>query len=385
MKKTYIQQEAEHIHLSINEKGQIRGRFQVLIHDVSAVRKTNTQRYSTHATASRLSLLYNLCIRPMAITLIITILLGGSASFAAERALPGDALYPVKIEMNERVRAWAAVSNEAQAEWQTRVVERRLEEAETLAAENRLTIDARSRIEANFEEHADRVEERIAALEASNNSTAAADVSSKFEVSLQAHANILERLRGDTEESVQAEIKPLIGKVRARVEEAARSRQNAEIRIATSTSADVKVAAEGKQKAAEHKIEEVRTFIERSSISAEMKAKAEAQLELAATAIAGGKAKMELKLYNEAFLFFQKAHRLAQEAKLLLEAQIRLPIELKIDIRANQETETHNAMEANEKTEIRVGGSSKTEAGMDGGNVGVESETRGTTEIEIGL
>ena len=116
-----------------------------------------------------------------------------------------------------------------------------------------------------------------------------------------------------------------------------------------------------------------------------MKAKAEAQLELAATAIAGGKAKMELKLYNEAFLFFQKAHRLAQEAKLLLEAQIRLPIELKIDIRANQETETHNAMEANEKTEIRVGGSSKTEAGMDGGNVGVESETRGTTEIEIGL
>ena len=65
------------------------------------------------------------------------------------------------------------------------------------------------------------------------------------------------------------------------------------------------------------------------------KAKAEAQLAVAATTIAEGKAKMELKLYNEAFILFQKAHRLAQEAKLLLEAQIRLPIDLKVDIRAN--------------------------------------------------
>ena len=35
--------------------------------------------------------------------LIIILIIGGGASFAAEQAVPGNLLYPVKISINEKV------------------------------------------------------------------------------------------------------------------------------------------------------------------------------------------------------------------------------------------------------------------------------------------
>lgn len=381
MKKSPLQQEAKLIHLSADEKKRIHRNLYALVHN-TPVRKTATLRYNTHTKPVWAFLPANMLMKPMAITLIIAFLMSGGVSYAAEGALPGDAFYPVKVEINERVRGWVAVSEEAKTEWQTRVVERRLEEAETLAAENRFTADARNRIEANFEAHAERVEEHIARMEANENLHVAADISSNFETSLRTHAAVLERLNAD------AEIEHLIVKVHARVAQAAKSRQDAETRIATSTSANVKVAAEGRLKAAENKIAEVRRFIERSSASVEAKTEAKTRLELAATAITDGKAKIEAEAYNEAFIFFQKAHRLAQEAELILQARIRLPVDVQLDIRTNGKTRMQSDTEENverehTQTDIRIRGSAETEADVDTRNV--ESETRDTMKVEIGL
>src|SRR5947209_4376108 len=43
-----------------------------------------------------LPLMRSLFLKPMPVIIIIALLLGGSSSFAAEHALPGDVLYPVK-------------------------------------------------------------------------------------------------------------------------------------------------------------------------------------------------------------------------------------------------------------------------------------------------
>src|SRR3989344_2093774 len=43
-------------------------------------------------------------LHPMPIAILILILLSGGAAAAAEGALPGQALYPVKVEINEAVR-----------------------------------------------------------------------------------------------------------------------------------------------------------------------------------------------------------------------------------------------------------------------------------------
>ena len=83
----------------------------------------------------------------MPIAILLIVLLGGGVSFAAEGALPGDALYPVKVGVNERVRAALALGLEADAEWNVRQIERRLEEAEELSAEGELNAETRTEIE----------------------------------------------------------------------------------------------------------------------------------------------------------------------------------------------------------------------------------------------
>src|SRR5262245_60533234 len=77
-------------------------------------------------------------IQPMPIFLALALLFTGGVSFAAEKTVPGDLLYPVKVGVNEEVRGWVALSDHAKASWDARVASRRLEEAEELAARTEL-------------------------------------------------------------------------------------------------------------------------------------------------------------------------------------------------------------------------------------------------------
>src|SRR3989344_5959660 len=98
-----------------------------------------------YARAQRLHLWSNVInnfklssLKPMPIFIVLALLLGGGVTFGAERALPGDALYPVKIHINEQVRGFAIVTSEGRANWESNVASRRLEEAEKLAAQSKL-------------------------------------------------------------------------------------------------------------------------------------------------------------------------------------------------------------------------------------------------------
>lgn len=126
----------------------------------------------------------------MQILLIIALLLGGT-SIAAERAVPGNALYGVKININERVAGAFAISTEADADWHARAAERRLEEAEKLAAKGELTAEAKTEIQTNFMMHADMVHEGIAKLRADGDTEAVADVSTEFAATLREHEAII--------------------------------------------------------------------------------------------------------------------------------------------------------------------------------------------------
>lgn len=64
--------------------------------------------------------------------LFLSLLVSGT-SYAAEGSLPGDFLYPIKVNMNEEVRGLFVFSVNARAGWEVARVERRLEEAEHLA------------------------------------------------------------------------------------------------------------------------------------------------------------------------------------------------------------------------------------------------------------
>jgi len=174
----------------------------------------------------------------MAILLILTVLVGGGVAVGAERALPGDALYAIKVNFNEEVRALASVSEESKANWEIERVQRRLEEAETLAEEGSLDADVRAKIEANFESHSDRVKDRIEKFENKDNFNAAVDVSSKFEASLKAHQKILNRLTVETKDDVKKEVKPIETRVKSRVKALTEVREKIELRAGASIKAD---------------------------------------------------------------------------------------------------------------------------------------------------
>jgi hypothetical protein len=82
---------------------------------------------------------------------LILMLAGGGVAFAAEATLPGDKLYPVKVELTEPLRDSLAFSVSAKAYLEELKIERRLKEAAKLAAQGRLTDSVNAQIQKRIE------------------------------------------------------------------------------------------------------------------------------------------------------------------------------------------------------------------------------------------
>ncbi|MES3006020.1 MAG: DUF5667 domain-containing protein [Patescibacteria group bacterium] len=89
----------------------------------------------------------------IAITLILAT--GAGTAFAAERSLPGDFLYPIKINVTEPVKGALKVGSEAKIKWEGNKAVKRLEEAEKLAEMGQLDEGKRQTVEREFEKSAD--------------------------------------------------------------------------------------------------------------------------------------------------------------------------------------------------------------------------------------
>jgi len=85
---------------------------------------------------SPVTLLHSLLPRRLAstafFTTLSTLLLGGSLAYAAEGSLPGDFLYPIKVHVTEPIVSQLSVTPQRRAQWDLRVIDRRLTEAEAL-------------------------------------------------------------------------------------------------------------------------------------------------------------------------------------------------------------------------------------------------------------
>ena len=162
---------------------------------------------------------------PAPIMLIAAVLISGGVSYAAEGSLPGDLLYPVKLGVNEEVGAWAAFSAESSAHWEVKRAERRLEEAETLAAQGNLDVNVSAAIEEKFERHAAKVKDRINKFEAKQDFKAAVDVGSNFEASLKAHEKILDKLS-----QKESKLKLIRERVRVRADDMVNTNAGARMR-----------------------------------------------------------------------------------------------------------------------------------------------------------
>ena len=134
---------------------------------------------------------------PMAAALMVV--LGTGTVYAAGGALPGDTLYAVKVSVTEPMREVLAFSQTAKADFHTNVVQERLEEAETLVSQGRLTESTTKALEENLNKHV-AAAQTITKTLAEGDPDTAADMATALDSSLSAHGAILARLGDDSED-----------------------------------------------------------------------------------------------------------------------------------------------------------------------------------------
>ena len=106
-----------------------------------AVRGGEENRFISDVPVTTSTSLLSLRYSFMPLLVILAVFIGGSTTFAAQNALPGDFLYPVKTEFNENIRTALAFSADSEAKVQTALLEERIEEAQALQAEGKLTAE----------------------------------------------------------------------------------------------------------------------------------------------------------------------------------------------------------------------------------------------------
>lgn len=271
---------------------------------------------------------------------------GGGVSFAAENALPGNPLYAVKRSITEPVRAALAVTAEEKASWSAEAASRRLAEAEALASRGALDAQTARNLGDDFEQSAKAAADELAVLRETNPDEANV-ASAKLAASLSAHESVLGALGGavgashvqETALRVRASIAAGSGE---RVRAAAAHTTTATVRAteavkaadtsspsATSSFADTEAPA-FKQAALEARAKAAASLARnRSALSKEQQAKADAVLADIDTALSD--ADRELQIGgdpSDALKNYKRALDSAQGLPVLLRAaaSLKLPI-----------------------------------------------------------
>lgn len=103
----------------------------------------------------------------------LTLVLLVGVPLVAERALPGDVLYPVKVKFNEEVMSTLTLSPYEKVEWETERLGRRIAEARLLASEGKLTEEFEADVAEAVKSHSDAAKREIENIRATDAEEAA--------------------------------------------------------------------------------------------------------------------------------------------------------------------------------------------------------------------
>src|SRR3989338_8656509 len=108
------------------------------------------------------------------IALLLAAVIGGGTSFAAQSALPGDALWKFKTEVFGRLRQSDTVV----------AIQPRLQEAQELAAQGKLTTKMQAELVSNITAHAAAAEKQIIESESRGDYAAASAIATNLQAAL---------------------------------------------------------------------------------------------------------------------------------------------------------------------------------------------------------
>lgn len=96
-----------------------------------------------------------------------------SVTYIAERSVPGDTLYAIKVGVNEELRSTLARTSYDKVVWETERLNRRIAEARLLASEGKLTEEVEERVALAVRTHSDNARREINVLQQTDREGAA--------------------------------------------------------------------------------------------------------------------------------------------------------------------------------------------------------------------
>ncbi|MDE1975416.1 MAG: hypothetical protein KGI49_02825 [Patescibacteria group bacterium] len=128
----------------------------------------------------------------MAAVLVLCLSTGGVA-FAAQDSLPGDVLYPVKVDVTEPLQSALTFSAEAKAQLAADLAVERMKEALALASKDELDQTKQRQIQSLFDAHTAALASDLVSVSKADPAKAK-DIASKFQASMMAQASALESI-----------------------------------------------------------------------------------------------------------------------------------------------------------------------------------------------
>jgi len=257
---------------------------------------------------------------------VLVITVGAGTCFAAESALPGDALYPIKINVNENVQTALAISPQQKAAVNATLAEARLQEAATLAAQQKLTPENSAALASNFEAHVTTSEAAASALESAGDTSAALDARSDLESRLVANAQVIQLVVGGQTAPEQAQASGFLGTVAAAAQSASEARMHSEAAVLASSTPSQHTIDASSQVALQQAVADVASSA--ASSSTPLLVQAQTSIQVADQALAQAKETHTAAGTAQAYLLSQHAKRTAAETSIFLQATKSLGIAL---------------------------------------------------------
>ena len=121
----------------------------------------------------------------------LLVLVGGAGTYAAEGSAPGDPLYGIKIQVNEKVLSALAPTTEGQARLSGTLATRRIDEVLKLASSGRLTPEHEAYLAHAFSTEVEKTKATTKTLSAQGKTDTAEEVTADFEAHLASRAQAL--------------------------------------------------------------------------------------------------------------------------------------------------------------------------------------------------
>ncbi len=137
-------------------------------------------------------------LKPLPIALMAVLLVGVGTSYASEQAVPGDTLYPVKTEFNERVRGFMHFGKKAKVDWEGKKAGRRLGEMKKMFESGELNEEVLAHLDKKFTTHIEQYQKKIDFLREKEGGEKSLEILADLEMILENHSQVLDKIKAGT-------------------------------------------------------------------------------------------------------------------------------------------------------------------------------------------